>query len=349
MRVAINLTPLQTGHKRRGIGFYTKRLSEKLPKIDQENKYIFFSQGQKIPDADIVHYPFFDLFFHSLPLLKKTKTIVTIHDVIPLVFPKFYPAGIRGSIRFLLQELSLFGISHVITDSENSKMDIQKYLPIPEEKISVVYLAQDDVFKPIKDEKRLEKTIKKYKLPQSFLLYVGDVDYRKNLKRLFSVLKNVNISLVIVGEAAKDNNLKEAKELIREARRLGIGERIYRVGFIPNNDLVDFYNLATFLVEPSLYEGFGLPPLEAMACSCPVIASKESSLPEICGSIATYIDPYDENDMERGIKKALQVSEERGKYEELKSKSLDQARKFSWEKTARETIAVYKKIAGGIK
>lgn len=349
MRVAIDLTPLESGHKRRGIGFYTKRLSEKLQEVDKENKYVLFSQGQKIPDADIVHYPYFDLLFHTLPFVKKAKTIVTIHDVIPLIFKEFYPAGVRGSLRFLLQELSLFSISHVITDSLNSKKDIQKYLPVREDKISVVPLAQDEIFKPIKDKNRLEKTKIKYKLPDSFLLHVGDVDYRKNLKRLFLALKNLNIDLVMVGEAAKDSDLKETKELIKEAKKLGVENKIHRVGFVSTEELVDFYNLTTFLIEPSLYEGFGLPVLEAMASSCPVISSKESSLPEICGNMAIYVNPYDEIDIERGIRKALEISREKDNYERLKKQSLTQAKKFSWEKTARETLRIYQQVAGGIK
>lgn len=341
MRIAIDTTPLQTGHKRRGIGIYTKNLIENLKKADKSNEYLSFTQGQEIPQADLVHYPYFDLFFRTLPLSKKIKTVLTIHDVIPLVFRKHYSAGIKGSLKFLLQELSLLNVSHVISDSENSKNDIRQYLPIGGDKISVVYLAAEEIFKPVNDKQRLAKTERKYNLPDTFLLYVGNLDYSKNLKRLIRSLENTKINLVLVGEAFK-KDLKETRELEEEIKQAGLEEYVLRTGFVPADELVDFYNLATFFIEPSLYEGFGLPALEAMACGCPVISSSESSLPEVCGDAAIYFNPFDEFDIKRGVNEAFRMP--KNDLADFKEKSLHQAQKFSWEKTAKETIQVYKNV-----
>ena len=140
MKILINVTPLSSGHAIRGIGMYTRFLSEALER--QKGIEVYRSGLESQPDkVDVMHYPFFDLFFSTLPLLKTAKTVVTIHDVIPLLFPEQYPVGKRGALALAHQKLALRNVSAIITDSETSKRDITTHLSVPEEKIHVVYLA----------------------------------------------------------------------------------------------------------------------------------------------------------------------------------------------------------------
>jgi len=348
MRIAIDATPLETGHKKRGIGIYTRKLIENLKATDRTNEYILFTRGQELPKVDLVHYPYFDLFFLTLPLKKPYKTVVTIHDLIPLVFPQFYPLGLRGKIKFQIQKFSVKPVSAIITDSENSKKDVVRFLKFPEDKVHVVYLAADEIFKPAKDKDFLEKVRRKYNLPEKFILYVGDVNLHKNLKKLLAAIAKVNWPLVAVGEALTNENLIETKELLSEIKKLQIEKKVLRLGFVKEEDLVGIYNLATLLVKPSLYEGFGLPVLEAMSCGLPVASSNASSLPEVGGNAPVYFDPNSESEMTSAIETIIKFYEkDRAKYDELKMKGIAQAKKFFWEKTARETIKIYEFVAHG--
>ena len=346
MRVAIDLTPLQTGHRNRGIGFYTRRLVDTLQKVDKKNEYVFFSQGQNIPNADLIHYPYFDLFFLTLPIVKRHPAVVTIFDVIPLIFWKEFTSGIRAIIKLKIQKFLLKrNVDWVITISQNSKKDIERYLGIPSEKINVTYLAADSLFQPVTKSDLLIKVKDKYNLPQTFLLYVGDVNYNKNLPRLFAALAKIEIPLVMVGAAAKNEQLREIKDLMKLVANLGIEKKITRLGFVPESDLAAIYNLAICYIQPSLYEGFGLPVLEAMACGCPVICAATSSLPEIGGKAAIYIDPDSVDSIVEKVNQVLNFyKHDVAKYKALKLDCLNQAKKFSWQKTTEETIAVYKKV-----
>lgn len=336
MRVAINTTPLQTGHSSRGIGYYTKNLIDSLQKYDRKNEYISFTQGQKLPKVDLIHYPYFDLFFLTLPFFNKYPTVVTVFDVIPLIFRDKYPIGLKGKIKFQIQKLALKRANQIITISNTSKGDIIGFLDIPTEKIDVAYLAADDRFKPITNHKSLITTKKKYNLPDKFILYVGDVNYNKNLKRLLEAMVKINLPLVIVGKAAKDINLQEAKDIRDYANKLKIS--LKTLGFVPDKDLAAIYNLASLYVQPSLYEGFGLPVLEAMACGTPVVCSNTSSLSEVGGDAAIYVDPENIDSIVLGIKKGLKIGKSQ------KDKLILQSQKFSWEKTAKSTIEIYHKV-----
>ncbi len=171
MRVAINTLPLKTAHRERGIGYYTSNLIEGLKK-DSSIQLQEFITLSGLKNVDIIHYPWFDLFFHTLPIRKIFPTVVTIHDVIPLVFPKNYPMGLKGRINLSLQKIALSSCKHIITDSEISKKDIIKHLKIEEKKISVIPLAADPKFKVINNDTQLLYIKRKYHLPDQFLLYV---------------------------------------------------------------------------------------------------------------------------------------------------------------------------------
>ena len=341
MRVALDISPLKTGHQFRGIGVYTKNLEKAFQETKIPNLAVDLIEGGKIPqDCNLIHYPYFDFFFLTLPFKKVKPSVVTIHDVIPLVFPENYKPGLRGTLKFQLQKFSLKGVKGVITDSENSKNDIFKYLNYPKDRIHVVSLAPASYFKVIKEESILKRVIKKYNLPENFVLYVGDVNYNKNipgLTKAFAGLKG-DLSLVLVGKAFLEDDLKENQEITKLIKTLKLEKKVIRLGFLTAEDLVALYNLADVYCQPSFYEGFGLPVLEAMACGCPVVAADTSSLPEICGPAAIMVDPYNINDMIKGLQEALLNKEE------LKEKGFAQVRKFSWEKTAKKTYEIYQKV-----
>jgi len=346
MKVAIDVSPLKTGHRFRGIGAYTKHLVKALQLIEVADFEAVLVEEGKIPrDCDLIHYPYFDLFFRTLPLVKKRKTVVTIHDTTPLVFPEHYPPGIKGKLKFGAQKLALRTVSGVITDSKNSKKDTTRYLDYPKEKIFVVYLAAADIFKPITNHRSLVTVKQKYHLPNQFVLYVGDVNYNKNILGLVKACKSIKLPLVIVGKQAVqkkfDRKNIENQPLVQLIKLYGKDKDVIRVGFVPDKDLVALYNLATVYCQPSFYEGFGLPILEAMACGTPVVTSKKASLPEIAGKAAVFIDPYDINDISNGIIVAIDDEDLR---EDLIARGLKQAKKFSWEKVANETYKVYQEI-----
>src|SRR4030042_2277645 len=156
MKVAVDISPLKNENRYRGVGIYTKQLVKALQSLNISNFSCQLIENKAmVKDSDLIHYPFFDLFFLTLPLKKSKPTVVTIHDVIPLIFPEHYPAGIRGNSKFQVQNLSLRGVKAIITDSENSKRDIFKYLRYPKEKIYVVPLAPGQEFKPITNQQTL--------------------------------------------------------------------------------------------------------------------------------------------------------------------------------------------------
>jgi len=358
MKIALVEPPLE-GHKYRGIGTYFNNLVKALEKLSTVNFQL--STIKNIPEnVDIVHFPYFDPFFLTLPIIKKKPTVTTVHDLTPIVFPDKFPPGIRGKIRWQIQKYSLRKSSAIITDSENSKRDIVRLTGFPKDKIFVVYLASAPEFRLIKDALLLRSIREKYHLPEKFVLYVGDVNYSKNISGLIKAFKRYTsevspraelggpstseVKLVLVGKAFKDERLKETREIIKLIEFLDLTKKVTRLGFLPIEDLAAIYNLAIIYVQPSFYEGFGLPVLEAMACGVPVVCARVASLPEVTGAAAILVDPKNEEEIMAAINKVLSLSPR--ERQEMAKKSLTQAKKFSWEKTTQKTLEVYKKVIG---
>lgn len=346
MKIAINTDPLKTGYRIQGTGVYISQLLKHLKLYFPKHQYISFSRDDNVPNADIVHYPYFNPFFLTLPLRKDYPTVVTVHDLAPLVFPKYFPAGLKGVIKWQIQKLSLKSTVAIITDSKSSKKDIAKFAGIEEEKIHVVYLAPLSNFKKIKISKiRIEELKKKYNLPEKFVLYVGDVIWSKNVPNLIRAIKKSDVILVMVGKQTTDQNFDKNhpwnRDLVFLNKETRDDKKILRLGFVPIEDLVMLYNLATLFIMPSIYEGFGLPILDAMSCGCPVITTRGGSLPEVAGDAAFYIDPYDVNNISAGIEKVFFDERLRKK---LSLNGLAQAKKFSWKQTVEQTIIIYEKI-----
>ncbi len=355
--VAIDISPLKNSHRFRGIGFYTKNLTEGLlATIKEDRKYADFKikmidepfDHSNNQSPSLVHYPQFDIFFPTLP--RKTRpTIVTVHDLTPLVFPSHYPSGVRGRINWLGQKKKLQKVEAIITDSQNSKKDIARLVNYKPEKIFVVYLGVGESFKKIKNEKIKEVIRQKYCLPRKFVFYVGDVNWNKNIPNLVKACQQVNLPLVIAGKQAisqnYDRNHPENQDLVWLQKMAKNEAEIHLLGYVPDEDLPILYNLASIYCQPSFYEGFGLPLVEAMACGTPVVSANTGSLPEVGEEAVLYFNPYQKNSLFRAIETVIGDKELANK---LSARGLLQARKFSWKKCAKETLGVYQNVLSSL-
>ncbi|MGB6169002.1 MAG: glycosyltransferase family 1 protein [Geitlerinemataceae cyanobacterium] len=263
------------------------------------------------------------LFYSPVPegmLFPVCPQIITIHDLLPTFFPETYPR-IKYYFQYILPQL-IKSSTAIITVSEHTKKDIQRFFDCRERPIHVVYQPyRSDIFKPIAIDDR-DRVKKIYNLDR-FVLSVGETRPYKNIRRLieaFSKIKVPDLTLAIVG---KINKMDET--IAQFPQQLGIDDRVRFLGFVPDSELAALYSSAQAFVFPSLYEGFGIPPLEAMACGCPTLVSQVASLPEVCGCAAYYIDPLDVNSIAEGISQVV-YDDRLENY--LKVKGLEQAKKF---------------------
>lgn len=353
MRVAIDSGPLNSGDKIRGIGFHTRELVrelEKLQNADFKLDVVDFSSAD-LSEYDVVHYQSFPPFRITLPFFKPAKKVVlTIHDLIYLIYPKNYPAGIKGSIKFLIQRFNLRNVDAILTISETSKKDIVRFLKIDPNKIFVAYLAPQSV---IKSESKTD-----IKLPEKFVLYVGDVNYNKNILNLIKACRIINTPLVIVGKQALEiddivtqmKSIKGPRDFLRflsgkphpelahyKQVLKFIDKNVIRLGFV--DDLDSVFRKASVYCQPSLYEGFGLPLLEAFERNTPVVASRTQALVEVGEDACIYFDPNSPKDM---ALKLQEVIHDKKLASSLVKAGKERLKYFSWKKTARETLEVYK-------
>ncbi len=293
--------------------------------------------------GDIVHLPM--QHFGRYGNFLKMSYIITVHDLIRYLDLKGYGTFIHHPNprdRFYLN-LDYRGIkraTRIIAVSQATKRDLMHYLGIPDEQISVVYEGVDhSLFRPVSH--------RIYANP--YVLFVGSEHPRKNfagLLKAFSQLKGEprfkDLKLVKVGQAGgREADYRGQTMEVVEA--LGISHEVIFAGFVPEAELPAYYSGAEVLVLPSLYEGFGFPPLEAMACGCPVITSNTSSLPEVVGEAGIMVNPYDTDSLVKAIRQVLTDNTLR---DEMIRKGLEQSKRFSWEETARQTQEVYNKVAG---
>jgi glycosyltransferase involved in cell wall biosynthesis len=289
--------------------------------------------------VDVLHVPYL-----GPPLGASVPVVVTVHDLIPVVVPRH-----RGS--WLTQAytgLACRGVTRarlVVADSAYTKRDILAYLKLPSARVRVVHLAADSHYQPVTDEARQSSVREQYALDRPFVFYVGGLEWRKNVPALIHAFAEAPEPwrLVIVGEPFHGRG-KLIPNLIAEAREAGVLERTRFLGRVPAEDLPALYSLAGLFVYPALYEGFGLPPLEAMACGAPVLCSNRTSLPEVVGHAAALFDPTDPDDLPDQLVALLGSERER---QEIAREGLAHARTFSWRRTARETYAVYRDALSG--
>lgn len=365
-----------------GIGRVTEKLIQHLGEIDRENSYFLFfnhprlmdrysRRWEKYPNLKPVPAPWgifspagqvrmpalirkmgLDIFHSTnyfLPLLLwKTGMVATIHDLIPLKFPHFTPRAKKTRFNWVFRWI-LLRCSHradrVITISLHTRDDLITELGLPAEKITVIHNGIDGKYRVLEKDRVLGFCQEKLGSTSPFLLYVGRFDPYKNVAGLirafdrFRRARKDEPRLVLAGHL--DPRYPEAVETVRS---LGLTDRVTFLEGVGEDDLICLYNAARILILPSLYEGFGLPPLEAMACGTPVIVSNRGSLPEVVGRAGLIIDP----DREESISAAIgRLWDSESLRSELREKGLKRAKDFSWEKTARETLKVYEALMNG--
>jgi glycosyltransferase involved in cell wall biosynthesis len=267
--------------------------------------------------------------------------VTTIHDVIPFIYPETSTTLDWLIYRFWLP-LAVRRLDAIITVSTQSKEDIVRFLPVDEDKITVVPLAAGGAYRPLAGNE-VAAALQKYEISKPYILYVGSLESRKNLPRLLEAYAQLRRwseqwTMVIVGA----RKWKYAP-IFETVQRLGLEPYVDFTGYVEEEDLPALYNGADLFVFPSLYEGFGLPVLEAMACGTPVVTSNTSSLPEVAGDAALLVDPYDVEEIAAAMRSIL---EDEALAADLRERGLVRAKEFSWKRTARETIAVYEKVLG---
>jgi glycosyltransferase involved in cell wall biosynthesis len=345
IKLLLDTSPLKNANAHRGVGQYTKLLAAELEKLpDLTLLYPDKLTGAPIK-PDIVHYPFFDLFFPTLPLWRNAKTIVTIHDTIPLLYPQYYQPGKRGTLALWRQKAALKTVSAVITDSAASAADITKYLKVPAQKITVVPLAANPELQPAKP-KAQELARERWHLPEQFVLYVGDINYNKNIPQLIKMVKFLpeSVHLVCVGKNFYPHDVPEWRWI--EAQ-LALSDVVNRVQFITDvkpdetEMLAALYSTCEVYVQPSLAEGFGLPLLEALQCGALVVANKTPALEEIGSDIVNFVD-HEGEALAAGVIEMLELSGVKKKTLSTAGKAW--AEKFSWEQVAAATAKVYQNV-----
>lgn len=371
MKICIDLSPAV--HKRAGIGRYAQELTEALVRVDTHNQYwAFFNNSISVTvDSPLSHLPLLklplgnklwrlsvlfshlarirqDRLFREIDIFHSTDNLLpyfphtgSVHTLLDLAFRRF-PKTLTPLNRFYLSVMTphfLRKADRIIAISEHSKKDTVDLYGTPPDKIKVIPLGVGKRFHVVKDKKYLESVRQRLNLPNHYLLYVGTLEPRKNLVRLLEAFRQARLDdykLVIAGKTGWFS-----EPFFNKLHALGLGERVLLTGFVSDADLSALYSGATAFLFPSIYEGFGLPILEAMASGVPVICSDAASLPEVAGDAALLLSPYDI----KGWTEAMEnVVHDHILHERLIDFGLQRSRLFSWEQTARLTLDVYRDI-----
>lgn len=371
MKIGIDISQIVYGT---GVSNYTTQLVKHLLEIDHKNQYVLFGSSlraakklreftQSLKDYQNVQFKIFFLppaileflwnrlhiwpikkfigvidIFHSSdwtqpPTATDTKKVTTVHDLVAYLFPSSQDPKIVAVQKRRLARVRAEA-DMILADSQTTKEDLIKFLQVDEAKIKVVSLAASEEFKP-QDEDKTREVLEKYKIKKPYILSVATQEPRKNIQKLLDVFK------IIVQERPQVNLILTGKYGWGPGVRTGTN--VIWTGFVPQDDLVAIYSGCRVFVYPSLYEGFGLPILEAMACGSPVITSNNSSMAEIAKDAAILVDPRSEGQIKRAIDLVLDLNLEN--YQKMVRASLSRARQYSWTKTARETLKVYEELA----
>lgn len=381
MKVGIDLS-LVPG-QRVGVGQYAYQLAQALAKVDRKTSYVLYPVFYYIvhPDhrtADLPSAPNMRTAWRWLPaglvsrlwrvdrseafkerLLgnvdvvhsttycaprlrsPRRRLVVTIHDLTFLTHPEFHvPANIEHCLTGTRQAIERADV--LLAVSESTRRDLIEVMHAPAERIVVTPEAADPELAPVTDPAHLERVRRRYRLPDRFVLFLGAMEPRKNLVRLIEAFAALEPAirretwLVVAGAQGWLNGAVRAR-----VESLGLGDRVHFAGYVEGGDLAALYSLASVFAYPSLWEGFGLPVLEAMACGTPVLTSDVSSLPEVAGDAAVLVPPTDAEAIADGL---LRLLEDTALRADLVERGRRQAASFSWERCARETLAVYNSL-----
>jgi len=370
MRVAIDTRKIHDF----GIGTYIRNLLRQLARIDRDTEYVllcreadlgvaaqlgpnFRSVREPSPNYSLreqIHVPWVlrrerpDVYHaphYVLPVGVRCRSVVTIHDCIHLMFPQYLP----NRAAYAYARASMWTAAHrsdrILTVSEASKRDILHLFNVRPEKIVVVYNAIDEHFRTEPSEEHVARVRERYQLDHKFVLYVGNIKPHKNLVRLIEAFSQLrrdhdDLKLLIIGD-----EISKLPALRRAVHSHKLHKHVRFLGYLKDDTLSVLYRLASVFVFPSLYEGFGLPPLEAMASGTPVVTSNISSLPEVTGDAAVLVDPYDVDSIVDGMRRVL---DDPALAAELSRRGLIRAREFSWERSVEKTLAVYRDVGRGL-
>ena len=351
-----------------GIGTYIRNLLRHLGRLDRETEYVVLCRpddrtalaavgdnfrpiAESAPNYSIAEQVAIPLalrrervtLFHAphyvLPPLVRCRSVVTIHDCIHLMFPQYLPSRLALAYARTSIGSAARRATRVLTVSESSKRDILRFVDVPPDKIDVIYNAYDERFAVEPREEDVVRVRERYQLHDEFVLYAGNVKPHKNLERLIQAFDLVrrrgldHLKLVLIGD-----EISKYAALRRAVHQHQLHKYVRFLGYLPEETLAVMYRLAGVFVFPSLYEGFGLPPLEAMASGTPVVTSNLSSLPEVAGDAALLVDPYDPTAIADGIELVLTDADLR---RDLRRRGLARARQFSWEQSVRRVREIY--------
>jgi glycosyltransferase involved in cell wall biosynthesis len=368
VRIAIDARKLRDY----GIGTYVRNLLRHLARLDRTTEYVVLcheadkqmashlgenfrpmldsSPGYSIREQLSVpldlHRAHVDLFHaphYVLPPLTPCRSVVTIHDCIHLRFPQYLPNRLAHAYAHSSLWIATHRASRILTVSETSKRDILDFFKVRESKIDVIYNAIDERFWEPPPAEEIDHVRERYQLDDPFVLYAGNIKPHKNIERLieaFHTLKKRgfdNVKLLIIGD-----EISRYATLRRAVHRHKLHKHVRFFGFVPDKTLASLYRLAAVFVFPSIYEGFGLPPLEAMASGTPVVTSNVSSLPEVAGGAAVLVDPYNVESIVDGVRRVLTNPELAN---ELRAKGIERSREFSWERSVARTRDLYLEVA----
>jgi glycosyltransferase involved in cell wall biosynthesis len=275
-----------------------------------------------------------------MPLSRPVPTVVTYHDMIFFIHPEKHTLAKRYFFPWMMRRSSKKA-DIIVTDSENTRQDAMRFLDIPPEKITTVHLGYQEIFRQITDADALSTIRQQYQLPERFIFYAGAIEPRKNVPLLLTVFEKlvqqgIPHDLVLAGGLGW---LYE--DVLTQIDSMQARERVHRIGHVPYKDLPAFYNLADVFVYPSVYEGFGLPPLEGMACGTPVITSNISSMPEFVGDAGILVPPNDEEALLDAVQRVLTDDALR---QRLRETGPQRAANFTWKHTAQKTLAIYQQV-----
>ncbi len=365
MRIGIDVGILR--EKARGVGFYLINLLDKFSQITKEDSFYLYSphsvlynfgkgrnwhnrfgtiplpgsfwlqtQGKQFIKKDKV-----DVFFgpaHVLPikLSKNIRSVLAVHDLVSVYYPNTM-ANYNRFIHNLFFKPSIKSADHIITMSEYTKQSIIDYFSISPDKITVIYEGVSEKFRPYQKEEILS-VLAQYQIKSPYILSVGTLEPRKNYMVLLKAFKQLkgNFDLVIVGKRGW-----KSQEIFDTISELQLYNRIKILGYVNDNDMPYLYNGAELFVFPSVYEGFGLPVLEALACGIPTVSSNASSLSEIGGEAVKYFSPNSIDDLLKKMQDVLDSSEAK---KSLRYNGIIQAQKFNWEDTAKKTLTILKSV-----